>query len=410
MRLPRYSASARRCLLPSEQAWHADGMNGPRVYLDYNATAPLASEVSAAMEPWFAGTAANPASVHRDGQRARAAVETARQQVKELCGGHDVIFTSGGTEADNLAITGLLGLPPRGHLVVSAIEHPAVLQPANALAAFGVDTTLVPVDAQGRVDPDAVAAALREDTVLISIMAANNETGTIQPIRKVATIARHHNIHMHCDAVQAAAWLDLHDLLDEVDLVTLSGHKIGGPPGIGALVLRRPLDLTASLRGGGQQNGRRAGTEPTALIAGFGAACERARMRYRIESERVGTLASNLVAAIIDSTLDVYLTVPTAPRLPNTIHLCFADCPGDLLVACMDLENIAASAGSACASGVAHASHVLQALNLPRRYQSGAIRLSMGYGTDRQQTTDLGERIVRCALAATTGNLPEVGG
>lgn len=384
-------------------------MNRSRVYLDYNATAPLATEVSAAMEPWLAATAANPSSIHRYGQRARAAIEVASQQVKELCGGHDVVFTSGGTEADNLAVTGLLGWPPAGHLVVSAVEHPAVLEPAQALAALGVETTLVPVDREGRVDPDKFAAALRDNTVLVSIMAANNETGTIQPVREVAAIARRHGVAVHCDAVQAAAWLDLVDLLDEVDMVSLSGHKIGGPPGIGALVLRRPLDLTATLRGGGQQRGRRPGTEPTALIAGFGAACERARTRYRVESERVGALANALAAEIVDSTPDVHVTVPVAPRLPNTIHLCFAECPGDLLVACLDLEDIAASAGSACASGVAHASYVLEALDLPRRYQAGALRLSLGYGTDDAEIAGLGKRIARCVLAASEGNLPAVG-
>jgi len=384
-------------------------MDGSRVYLDYNATAPLAAEVRGAMEPWLVETAANPASVHRDGQRARAAVESASHQVLELCGGHEVVFTSGGTEADNLALTGLLGWPPQGHLVVSANEHPAVLEPTEALAAFGVQTTRVPVDAEGRVDPDAVAEALRDDTVLVSIMAANNETGTIQPVREVAALARRHGVRLHCDAVQAAAWLDLDELLEAVDMVSLSGHKIGGPPGIGALVLRQPLDLTPVLRGGGQQRGRRAGTEPTALIAGFGAACERARARHRVEAARVGALASKLAAEIVDLVPEARLTVPTAPRLPNTIHICFAECSGDLLVACLDLENIAASAGSACASGVAHGSHVLEALDLPRRYQTGALRLSMGYGTDDRQTSGLGGRIARCVVAATEGSLPAAG-
>lgn len=384
-------------------------MDSPRAYLDYNATAPLATSVREAMEPWIAATAANPASVHRDGQRARAAVEAASQQVLELCGGHDVVFTSGGTEADNLALTGLLGWPPQGHLVVSAIEHPAVLEPTEALATFGVETTRVSVDSEGRVDPDAVAGALRDDTVLVSIMAANNETGTIQPVREIAAIARRRGVRVHCDAVQAAAWLDLEELLAEVDMVSLSGHKIGGPPGIGALVLRQPLDLTPLLRGGGQQRGRRAGTEPTALIVGFGSSCARARARHGVEAERVGSLANALAAEIVDLVPDARLTVPTAARLPNTIHVCFAECPGDLLVACLDLDNIAASAGSACASGVAHASHVLEALDLPSRYRTGALRLSMGYGTDDQQTSDLGSRIARCVEAATEGSIPAVG-
>ncbi len=383
-------------------------MHGSRVYLDYNATAPLAPEVRTAMEPWLGNAAANPSSIHRDGQRARAAVEIARQQVLDLCGGLDVVFTSGGTEADNLAVTGLLGWPPGGHLVVSAIEHPAVLEPAEALQTFGVETTRVSVDREGRTDPEAVAAALRDDTVLISIMAANNETGTLQPIRQVAALANERGIPLHCDAVQAAAWLDLENLLEGVDMLSLSGHKIGGPPGIGALVLRRPLDLTPLLRGGGQQRGWRAGTEPTGLIAGFGAACARARARHRAEAERIGVLASTLTAEIVASAADVRVTVPNAPRLPNTIHLCFADCPGDLLVACLDLEGIAASAGSACASGVAHASPVLEALAVPQHYQSGALRLSLGYETVRQQTAGLAARIVQCVQAATASALPAV--
>jgi cysteine desulfurase len=352
-----------------------------RLYLDYNATAPLAPEVRDAMLPWLDGVATNPSAVHREGQNARAAVEDARAVVAEFCGGGDVIFTSGGTEADNLAISGVLGWPPAGHVVVSAVEHPAVLEPIAALAALGVDVSVADVDAEGRVSVEALRAALRPETRLVSLMAANNETGTLQPVAAVAESLRGSNVPLHCDAVQAAAWQELPEMLGDTSLVSLSGHKIGGPPGVGALVLRKPQSVQPLLHGGGQQRGRRPGTEPTALLVGLAAACRRVVGRRNAEAARIGQLTRELADRLQSRVDGLRLTVPTAARLPNTLHLCLTGCPADLLVARADLEGIALSAGSACASGVAHGSYVLAALGVPPEYRDGAVRISLGYET-----------------------------
>lgn len=370
-----------------------------QVYLDYNATAPLAGEVRDAMAPWLAGVPANPSAVHQSGQRARAAVEQARDSIAGLCGGGDVLFTSGGTEADNLALTGLLGWPPAGHVVVSAIEHPAVLETGAMLQTAGVEVSTVEVDEEGLIDPAAVARALTDTTSLVSVMAANNETGTVQPIAAIAAAARSRGVPTHCDAVQAAAWLDLPQLLGSTELVSLAAHKIAGPPGIGALVLREPLEITPSLHGGGQQRGRRPGSEPTALIVGFGAACERVRRLRDEQAERVRALSERLFAELSASIPDLRVTVPRAPRLPNTVHFCVSGCPADVLVARLDLDGVAVSAGSACASGVAHGSYVLAAMGVPAEYRDGALRVSLGYDTTAAEV----ERAAAAIVAAVTG-------
>ena len=362
------------------------------VYLDYNATAPLAPSVAAAMQPWMLPNAANPGAVHQYGRAARAATEHARAQVAEFCGlnrsrltsGADqVVFTSGGTEADNMALWGCLGWPPRGHLVISAVEHPAIAEPCEALTALGVEVSVVGVDHSGRVRLDELADALRADTRLVSVMAANNEVGTLQPIREICRIAHDAGARVHCDAVQAGSWIDLGTDLDEVDLLSVTAHKMGGPPGIGALVLRdsAAISLQPILRGGGQQGGHRGGTEPTALIVGMGATCERAVRRHGEESARVGALSRRLCAELTARVPDCYPTCPDPElRLPNTVHLCFDDCNGAVLVARLDLDGISASAGSACASGLAHASPVLSAMGISPSRAAGSLRLSLGYG------------------------------
>lgn len=365
-----------------------------RIYLDYNATAPLAPEVAEAMRPWLQGRAANPSSVHADGRAARAVVEQSRGELAALLGADaEVVFTSGGTEADNLAVLGATGWPPAGHIVISAVEHPAVAEPAQRLRQSGVDVDVLPVDANGRADPAALRELLRPDTRLVSIMAANNEIGTLQPVAEICEVAHAHGVPVHCDAVQAAAWCDLPQLLGAADLVSLSAHKIGGPPGIGALVLRGSVDLTPQLVGGGQQKGRRPGTEPTALIVGFGAAARRVRNRRPEESGRVAELAARTAAALLEGCPTTRLTV-SAERLPNTVHVCFRGCPGDALVARLDLDGVAVSAGSACHSGVTHASPVLGAIGLDPEDALGALRISLGYDTVEQEAVEATARIV----------------
>lgn len=371
------------------------------VYLDHNATSPLVPEVADAMEPWLRVRAANPSAVHVAGQRARAAVERARATVAGLLGVEPagLVFTSGGTESDNAALWGTLGWPPAGHVVISAVEHPAIMETAAALQGLGVEVTVVPVDAEGVVDADQVVGALRHQTRLVSVMAANNETGALQPVRAIGEICREAEVRFHCDAVQAAAWTDLRPLAEVADLVTITAHKLGGPPGVGALWVRPGVDLEPLVRGGGQQGGRRAGTEPVALIVGFGAVCQRVA-RQRIEKvAAVRTLRDRLESRILAAVDGVRRNGPGDGRLPNTAHLAFERCEGQALVARLDVDGIAASAGSACASGVAHPSHVLEAMGVPRTLQGGSLRLSLGYDTGTDDIELVAER-VPAAVAA----------
>ena len=352
------------------------------VYLDHNASVPLCVEAINAMQPWLTGSASNPSSVHRSGQRSRAAVEKARGEVAKLlgCQPSAVIFTSGGTEANNMAIWGGLGWPPHGHLVVSAIEHPAVMEPAVALRDLGVEVTFAPADNQAVVGLETVRAAISPNTKLVSIMAANNEVGSLQPIEKIAAMAHDSGALFHTDAVQAAPWTDLQPLTISSDLLSLSSHKIAGPMGIGALYVRPGLDLPPFVRGGGQQGGRRGGTEATALIVGFGAACARTRTIRDESVGRVAGLRDRLETTLLDS-IEGARRNGSEFRLPNTCHMSFAHCDGNVLVARLDLDGVSASAGAACASGVAETSPVIDALRLPAKYSAGSLRLSLGYET-----------------------------
>ena len=352
------------------------------VYLDHNASVPLCVEAINAMQPWLTGSVSNPSSVHRSGQRSRAAVEKARGEVAKLlgCQPSAVIFTSGGTEANNMAIWGGLGWPPHGHLVVSAIEHPAVMEPAVALRDLGVEVTFAPADNQAVVGLEAVRAAISPNTKLVSIMAANNEVGSLQPIEKIAAMAHDSGALFHTDAVQAAPWVDLQPLTTASDLISLSSHKIAGPMGIGALYVRPGLDLPPFVRGGGQQGGRRGGTEATALIVGFGAACARTRTIRDESVARVAGLRDRLETTLLDS-IEGARRNGSECRLPNTCHMSFAHCDGNVLVARLDLDGVSASAGAACASGVAETSPVIDALRLPAKYSAGSLRLSLGYET-----------------------------
>jgi cysteine desulfurase len=352
------------------------------VYLDHNASVPLCVEAINEMQPWLTGSVSNPSSVHRSGQRSRAAVEKARGQVAKLlgCQPSAVIFTSGGTEANNMAIWGGLGWPPHGHLVVSAIEHPAVMEPAVALRDLGVEVTFVPADNQAVVALESVQAAISPNTRLVSIMAANNEVGSLQPIEKIAAMAHDSGALFHTDAVQAAPWTDLQPLTISSELLSLSSHKIAGPMGIGALYVRPGLDLPPFVRGGGQQGGRRGGTEATALIVGFGAACARTQAIRDESVVRVAGLRDRLEATLLDS-IEGARRNGSESRLPNTCHMSFAHCDGNVLVARLDLDGVSASAGAACASGVAETSPVIDALRLPAKYSAGSLRLSLGYET-----------------------------
>jgi cysteine desulfurase len=374
--------------LSAQRPWHSVPMLEPEIiYLDHNATAPLAPEAAEAMSPWLTPRAANPSSPHRPGRRARAAVEDARRVVGDFLAAEpgNIVFTSGGTEADNLAIGGAFGCPPRGHLIVAAVEHPAVLEPAAALEAAGVAVTRLGVDAAGLVDLEELDLAFRPDTRMVSVMAANHEVGTEQPVDVISGLARAHGVIFHCDAVQAAPWQDLGALTAIADLVSISAHKLAGPVGVGALFVREGLPLRPQLRGGAQQAGRRGGTEPVALISGFAAACKRVERLIEDSAPRVKSLRDSLENALLERVPDVFRNGSPDCRLPNTSHLSFASCDGNALVARLDLEGVAAASGAACSTGVPEPSHVLTAMGIAPALRAGALRISLGYETSQEE-------------------------
>ncbi|MBK8481653.1 MAG: cysteine desulfurase [Proteobacteria bacterium] len=357
------------------------------VYLDHNATTPLDPRVLQAMMPYLAGGAGNASSLHRLGQRARQAVDVARQQVAALIGASpdEVFFVSGGTEADNWALragvaaaAGARDLGGPAQLVTTTVEHSAVLQTAERLRAQGVTVTLVEVDAAGRVDPEAFAAALTPKTALVSVMLANNDVGTIQPVAAIAALARQAGVWIHSDAVQAVGKIAVDVRTLEVDLLALSAHKLGGPQGAGALFVRRGLRLPPLLEGGGQERGRRGGTENVAAIVGFGRAAELARSEWAEGARRTAELRERLELGLLARIPRLTINGREAPRLPNTLSVSCAGVDGLDLVLNLDLAGVAASTGAACSSGRVAPSHVLRAMGRDAATAREALRLSLG--------------------------------
>jgi cysteine desulfurase len=354
-----------------------------RVYLDHNATTPVDPRVLDAMLPFLREQYGNPSSLHWLGQRARAAVEEARASVAALVGAEpsDVVFTASGSESDNTALRGVAARAkePRRGVVVSAIEHHAVLNTAKALREDGVPVAVVRADASGVVDLDDLAAKVDSTTALVSLMLANNETGVVQPVARAARLARERGALVHCDAVQAAGRLPIDVSALGVELLTLSAHKICGPKGAGCLVVRRGTPMAPLVRGGAQERNRRAGTENVAGIVGFGAAARLAAEGLEAEAARLGSLRDRLEARL--------LALPGArrngdgPRLPNTANVSFAGTEAEGLLIALDLEGIAVSTGAACAAGAVEPSHVLRAMGFgPERVQS-SLRFSLGRST-----------------------------
>ena len=360
-------------------------------YLDHAATTPLRPEARAAMLPWLGERFGNPSGAHRVARAARQAIDEARDAVAEAvgCQPGEVVFTSGGTEADNLAVRGVHAARP-GRVLCSAVEHDAVLGP---VAAVGGDT--VPVDGRGAVDLDALARALAPDTTLVSVMAANNEVGTVQPLAQAAEVVRRltPRAALHADAVQAAPWLALPPLVAGADLVSLSSHKLGGPQGVGALVVRRGTPLRAQALGGGQERELRSGTHNVAGIVGFAAAL-RATLSTRDETAgRVRHLRDRLARGLVAAVPGTVVTGTTATsgtadradaghapgRLPGCLHLCLPGVESEALLFLLDEAGVCASAASACASGAQRASHVLAAMGIPAERSRGALRLSLGW-------------------------------
>jgi len=361
-----------------------------RIYLDHNATTPVDDAVARAMDRAMREEFGNPSSVHYFGQRAKLLLDRARHEVASLVGGDpaEIVFTSGGTEADNFAIRGVAeALAPTGrkHLISSGIEHEAVLQTLKALARRGWEVTLLPLDESGIVSPRALADAIRPDTALVSIMHANNEIGTIQPLRELATIAHAHGSLFHSDAVQAAGKIGIDVRALEIDLASISGHKIYGPQGIGALWIRRGTRLLATMTGGRQERNRRAGTENVPAITGFGVAATLAQQKLASEGLRLSQLRNRLESGILGTVGGTMINGDRELRVPNTTNISFDGIEAESLLIALDLEGVAVSTGSACSSGTLEPSHVLKAMGFPLHRTQNAIRFSLGASNTEEQ-------------------------
>ena len=376
---------------------------GSRIYLDHAATTPLDPAVLEAMRPYFWCEAGNPSSVHAAGRRAREAVDTAREQVASVlgCKPGEIVCTSGGTEADNLAVIGsALADTARGrHVVTTAIEHHAVLFAARSLRARGFDVTELPVDAAGRVAAGDLAAAIRADTVLVSIGLANNEIGTIQDLPTLARIAHEAGAHVHTDAVQAAGQLDINVDRLGVDLLSLSGHKLYGPKGVGALFVREGVKVERQAFGGAQERDRRAGTENVPGIVGLGEAMARAETERAQRTAQMRSLSAALMERVTARCQDVRVTGAPGRRLPAFAPFAFADIDAESLLIRLDLEGIAVSTGAACTSGSLEPSHVIEALGLPDVFRRGSLRCTVGRSTTADDIARAGDAIVRHVAA-----------
>jgi cysteine desulfurase len=368
------------------------------IYLDNHATTPLDHRVAGVMWPWLSERVGNAASRHIFGRRAREAVETARQQVARAIGAHteEIIFTSGATEANNLAIKGLAG----GHIITSAAEHRAVLDPVRRLRRQQVKVTILPVDEHAHVDPQSIVEALTTETSLVSVMLANNEVGTLNPIQRIAGSCRERNVWLHTDAAQAVGRLpvDVRDL--DVDLLSLTAHKLYGPQGIGALYVRRsdpPLPLSPLLDGGGHERRLRSGTLPVALIVGFGAACELAVQEMPAEAQRLATQRDRLQQRLVSALEDVSLNGHPTQRLAGNLNMSFGGVDGDALLT--RLDGLAVSSGSACTSADPQPSHVLRAMGIDESRARASLRFGLGRFTTNEES-DLAAEIVIGAVTA----------
>lgn len=363
-----------------------------KVYLDHAATTPVFPQVVEVMSQVMLEHFGNPSSMHQYGQDAKVHLDAARSQVADLLHARpeEIYFTSGGTESDNLAIFGCAvqraEQEGKRHLITSAVEHHAVLETCEELAKHrGFTLTLLPVDGYGMVAPETLAAALRPDTALVTIMHANNEVGTINPIRELAAIAHEAGAVFHCDAVQSVGKIacDVREL--DVDLLTCSSHKINGPKGVGALYKKAEISLYPRLFGGGQESKLRSGTENLPGIAGFGQAAELTRLNWRRHSEQWRELRDHLLRQVLGGISESQLNGHPTERLPHNAHLSFNYIEGEALLVYLNMNGIACSAGSACSSGLAEPSHVLTAMGLDGQMLASGIRFSLGLGVDLPQ-------------------------
>ncbi|MCB2101257.1 MAG: cysteine desulfurase NifS [Rhodobacterales bacterium] len=351
------------------------------IYLDNNATTQVAPEVLAAMLPYFTEQFGNPSSIHQFGDKVGRAIATARRQVQALLGAeHDseIIFTSCGTESDSTAIlSALKAQPDRNTVITTMVEHPAILALCEQLEKDGYDIVRLPVDTRGRLDLDAYRAALGDDVAIVSVMWANNETGTLFPVLEMAEMARAAGVMFHTDAVQAVGKIPIDLKSSAIDMLSLSGHKLHAPKGVGALYLRRGTRFRPLLRGGHQERGRRAGTENTASIIGLGVAAERAMATIEEENTQVRALRDRLERGILERITHCFVTGDPENRLPNTCNIAFEYIEGEAILMLMNKKGIAASSGSACTSGSLEPSHVMRAMDIPLTAAHGTTRFSL---------------------------------
>ncbi len=362
-----------------------------RVYLDHAATTPVAPEVFEAMKPYFTEKYGNPSSIYMPAQEAAGAVSEAREKVAALLGADDereIIFTSGGTEADNLAIKGTaMALKDKGnHIITSKIEHHAVLHACEYLEKYHeFEVTYLDVDEKGFVRPEDVEKAIREDTILVTIMTANNEIGTIEPIEEIGTVVKEHDIYFHTDAVQAVGQIPIDVNKLKVDLLSLSGHKLNGPKGVGALYIRKGTKIAPQMSGGAQERKRRAGTENVPGIVGLGKAVEIAGEKLEEKVEKIRSLRDKLIMGIEDNIDDIILNGPRGEnRLPNNVNFCFRYIEGESILLNLDMLGIAASSGSACTSGSLDPSHVLLAIGRSHEIAHGSLRMTLGLNNNEE--------------------------
>jgi len=359
------------------------------IYFDNAASTAVHPEVVKEMVPYFDTEYGNPSSIHQFGRKAKNAIQKARKQVAALIGAEpdEILFTSGGTESNNIILYGISNIPLRtrpfqelrNHIITSSIEHEAILQPCKNLEEIGCKITYLPVDESGMVDLPDVANSLTEDTIIVSIMFANNEVGTIQPIKEISELCKKYDVLFHTDAVQAVGKVPINVKELGIDALSVSSHKINGPKGVGALFIKKGIKPNPIILGGGQENGMRSGTENVASIVGFGKACEIAKEKLNENISHFQTLHSSILSKIVKEIPHVKLNGHTEKRIFNNLHLTFLGVNGEDLIIKLDEHNIAASTGSACSVHTQKASHVLKAMGFNHEQITGSLRISFGY-------------------------------
>ena len=370
-----------------------------RIYLDYAATTPTHPEVAKAMLPYFTDAFGNPSAIHSYGQEAKGAIEEARVKIADLIGARDeeIIFTSGGTEADNFAIKGVAYANENkgNHIITTSIEHHAVIETCKFLERRGFKVTYLPVDEYGLVDPDDARKAITDKTILISVMHANNEMGTIEPIAEVDKLAKEAGVYFHTDAVQAAGHIPVNVGELGVDLLSVSAHKLYGPKGVGALYIRKGTKLIPFMHGGGQERNHRASTENVPGIVGFGKAVELAQQEMNEEAERLASLRGQLIEGLLERIDHVRLNGHPIRRLPNNVNVSVDFVEGESMLLNLDLEGICASTGSACSSSSLEPSHVLLAMGLSHEQAHGSLRFTLGKWTNEEDISRVLEVLPR---------------